>query len=87
MLAEDPNILPMQLLLCYDRQFSSVQFSPLTDWVIGGGEGELEGRISGDPLPVFSAGGPFEQFQHGQGCPAFDVVHPTFPLPTMAPTL
>ena len=24
------------------------------------------------------------QFWHGQGCPVFDVVHPTFPLPTTA---
>ena len=32
-----------------------------------------------DPLPVFSAGGPCEQF-----CPLFDVVHPAFPLPTTA---
>ena len=38
--------------------------------------------------PVFSAGGPCEQFWHGQGCPLFDVVHPAFPLPTTAsPTL
>ena len=33
----------------------------------------------------FSAGGPFEQFWHGQGCPLFDVVHPAFPLPTTVP--
>ena len=65
-------------------QFSSVQFSPLTDWVVWG----HEGRFSRDPLPVFSAGGPCEQFWHGQGCPFFDVVHPAFPLPTTAsPTL
>ena len=33
-------------------------------------------------------GGPCEQFWHGQGCPHFDVVHPSFPLPTTAsPTL
>ena len=38
--------------------------------------------------PVFSAGGPCEQFWHGQGCPLFDVVHPAFPLPiTVSPTL
>ena len=47
-----------------------------------------EGRFSRDPLPVFSAGGPCEQFWHGQGCPVFDVVHPAFLLPTTAsPTL
>ena len=45
--------------------------------------GGLEGPFSRDPLPVFSAGGPFEQFSHGQGCPLFDVVHPAFPLPTI----
>ena len=43
---------------------------------------------SADSLPVFSAGGPCEQFWHGQICPLFDVVHPAFPLPTTAsPTL
>ena len=43
-----------------------------------------EGRFSGDPLPVFSAGGHCEQFWHGQGCPFFDVVHPAFSVPTKA---
>ena len=53
----------------------------------GGGRG-LEGRFSRDPLPVFSADGPCEQFWRGQGCPLFDVVHPAFTLPTTAsPTL
>ena len=61
-------------------QHSSVQFSPLTDWVVGGGGGH-EGRFSRYLLPDFSAGGPCEQFWHGQGCPLFDVVHPAFPLP------
>ena len=28
----------------------------------------------------FFAGGPCEQFWHGQGRPLFDVVHPAFPL-------
>ena len=32
----------------------------------------------------FSAGGPCEQFWHGQGCPLFDFVHAAFPLPTTA---
>ena len=45
--------------------------------------GQHEGWFRRDPLPVFSAGGPCEQFWHGQGCPLFHVVHPTFPLPTM----
>ena len=44
--------------------------------------GEHEGRFSKDPLPHFSAGGPGEQFWHGQGCPLLDVVHPAFLLPT-----
>ena len=65
-----------------------VQLNPLTVWVEGGGGGGHEGRFSWDPLPVFSAGGPCEQFWHGQGCPLFNVVHPAFPLPTTAsPTL
>ena len=46
----------------------------------GSSEGP-DGRFSRDPLPVFSAGGPCEQFWHGHGCPLFDVVHPAFPLP------
>ena len=47
-----------------------------------------EERFSRYPLPVFSAGGPCDQFWHRQGCPLFDVVHPAFPLPTAAsPTL
>ena len=64
-------------------QFSSVH--SLDRLVRRGGN---EGRISRDPLPVFSAGGPCRQYRHGQGCPLFDVVHPTFPLTTTAsPTL
>ena len=61
----------------------------------GGGDVDQIGSLGGhggwssrDPLPVFSAGGPCEQFWHGQGCPLFGVVHPAFPLLTMAsPTL
>ena len=41
-------------------------------------------RFSRDPLPVFSAGGPCEQFWHGQIRPLFDVVTQAFPLPTTA---
>ena len=53
-----------------------------------GRQGGHEERFSRDPLPVFSVGGPWEQFWHGQGCPLFDVVHPAFSLPTTAsPTL
>ena len=61
-----------------------VQFSPLTDRVVRG----HKGQFSRDPFSVFSAGGPCEQFWHGQRCPLFDVVHPAFPLPiTALPTL
>ena len=63
------------------KQFSSVP------WLIGLSEGH-ERWFSMDPLPVFSAGGPCEQFWHRQGCPLFDVVHPAIPLPTTAsPTI
>ena len=43
---------------------ASVQFSSVPR-PIGSSEGH-EGRFSRDPLPVFSAGGPYEQFWHGQ---------------------
>ena len=57
---------------------STVQFIP---WQTGS-FGEHDRRLSGDPLPDFSAEGYCEQFWHGQGCPLFDVVHLAFPLPT-----
>ena len=41
-----------------------------------------EGRFSRDPLPVFSAEGPCEQFWYGQIRPLFNVVHPAFRLLT-----
>ena len=41
-------------------------------WPIGSSGGH-EGWFSRDPLPVFSAEGPCEQFWHGQGCPLFDL--------------
>ena len=50
--------------------------------------GEQEGGFTSDPLPVFSAGGPCEQFWHGQICPLFDAALPAFPLLTIvSPTL
>ena len=62
-------------------QFSSVP------WPIGS-SGGLEGQSSRDPLPVFSAGSPCEQFWHRQIRPLFDGVYPAFHLPTTAsPTL
>ena len=74
-------VLEDNLERSWTNQFSSVP------WQIGS-SGEHEGRFSGDPLPVFSAGGRREQFWHGQGCPLFDFVHPPFPLSTTAwPTL
>ena len=33
---------------------------------------------------LFSADDHCEQFWLGQGCPLFDVIHPAFPLATMA---
>ena len=64
-------------------QFSSVQFSPLTDWVI---RGNMRAYLAEILLPVFSAGGCRVQFWHGWGCPLFDVVQPAFVLPTTAST-
>ena len=57
-----------------DTISSSVHFSPVTNWVVGG----HDGWFRRDPLPVFSAEGPCEQFWHGQGCALFDV-HSAFP--------
>ena len=67
----------------------SVQFSPLTDWVVwgwmwGGSGGGHEEWFSRDLLPVDCARGPCEQFWYGQGCPLFDVAHPALHLPTTA---
>ena len=65
-----------------------VQFSPLTDWV--GGGGWVGGGVRNDSAEIlfqsFCAGGPCEQFRHNQGCQLFDVVHPASPLPTVART-
>ena len=70
-----------RIILLYLSINCSVQFSALTDWVIGG----REGRFSRDFLPVFFfAAGPCEQVRRGQECSFFDVVHSAFPLLTMA---
>ena len=61
----------------FEYQFTSVP------WLIGSSRGH-EGRFSRYSLPVFPAGGPCEQFWHGQGCPLFDGVHSAFPLQTTA---
>ena len=50
-------------------QFSSVQFSPLTNWVFRGTWWMTQQRF-------FSAGGPCKQFWHRQGCPLFDDINP-----------
>ena len=57
----------------------TVQFSPLTDWVIRGeGGGGHDIRLSRGPLPVFSAEKHIsEQFWRGQRCPLSDVVCPS----------
>ena len=53
-----------------------------------GRPGEHGGRVSRDPLLVFSSRGGCEQFWHRQGRPPFDVVHRAFSLPTtVSPTL
>ena len=63
---------------------SSIQFSSLDRW---GRRGNTRDDSSEILFPVFSAGGPRQQFRNGQGCPLFGV-HPAFPLPTTAsPTL
>ena len=54
-------------------------FSSHTKWQ-NEWSGGHEGRFSRNPIPVFSAGDPYEQFWHGQGCLLFDVVHQAFPL-------
>ena len=54
--------------------FCSVQFSPLTDWVVVGTWGTIQQRSSSS---LFCRR-PLWAFWHWQGCPLFDVVHPTF---------
>ena len=61
------------------NKFSSVQSLDRLDRRRG-----HKGRFSRDPPPVFPAGGPCEQFWHGQGCPLFGFVHQAFSLPTTA---
>ena len=65
-----------------EHQLSSVQFSSVPSSV-GSSEDmtDMNDEFIRDSLPVFSAGGPCEQFWHGQGCPLFDVVHPAICLP------
>ena len=66
----------------------TVQFTSVQSLGRLGRRREHEERFSRDSLPAISAGGPREQFWHGQGRPLCGVVHPAFPLPTTAsPTL
>ena len=68
----------------HNVQYSPVQFSPFTDWVVG----ETWWAIQWRSFPVFSAWSYRELFWHGQGRPLYDFVHPAFYLPTTAsPTL
>ena len=73
--------LHFSVLLC-PTEALSVRFSSVPGPT--GSSGAHEGRFSRDPLPVFSAGDPCEQFWHGQGCSLFDVVYPALPVPTAA---
>ena len=53
---------------CGFCSLTPVQFSPLTNWVMGVGVGwGHEGRFSRDPLPVFSAGGHHDASSSGTG--------------------
>ena len=66
---------------------SSVQFG-IQSLDRFGRRGDMTQQFSRDSLPVFSAGGPCWQFQNGQECPLFDIVHPAISLQTTAsPTL
>ena len=46
--------------------------------------GGHKGRFGSDPLVVFSAGGPCEQFRHGQGRLLIGIVRSAVPLLTTA---
>ena len=76
------NFWCLRKMVWIDQVQWVVQFSTVCSsvpWLIGLSVG-YEGRFSRDSLPVFSAGGPCEQFRHEKGCPLFDVVHPAIPL-------
>ena len=65
---------------------SSVQFSPLTDWVVGGTLGTI--HHSEILSQSFLQEVPVSSFCRGKGALLSDVVYPAFPLPTTAsPTL
>ena len=71
-----------------EAQFTSVQFTPLNDWVAEGTWRTIQGKKTPNFLPVFSARGRHEQFRHGQGRPLFVVVQTASPLPAaMLPAL
>ena len=84
-LSPPPLSVPLSISICLYFRCLSVQFSSVS-WPIRSSRGH-EGRFSRDPLPVFSAGGPREQFWHRQIRPLFDAVHPAFSLrTTLSPT-
>ena len=65
----------------YWIKYSSVQFSPLTDWVV-------RGDMMDDSAEILFQSFLQEQFLHGQGRSFYDVVQLAFPLSTTAsPTL
>ena len=68
-------LLPKTCILNNSVLKSSVLFNAAPDLL--GHQGDLRDDSAG-PLPDSC-----EQFWHGQGCPLFDVVQPTFSLPTM----
>ena len=66
--------------LSLKKKKKSVRFISLTVWIVagvtgtgrgGGGGAGHRNRVSTDPVPVFSAGSPSEQFWRGQGSPFF----------------
>ena len=64
----------------------SVQFSSLQSLVRLGCRVDMRDDSAEILFLSLSALGTCEQFWHGQGCPLFGVVHPSFPLPTTAST-
>ena len=73
-------VLYTLLHIQHTHTMAYVQFSSIS-WSIGPSRVH-DRRLSRNPLPVFSAGGPCDQFLHGQECPLFAVVHPAFRLPS-----
>ena len=78
-----PFDLVADLLLSAESVVSSVQSLDRL-----GRRGDMKDDSAEILFQSFSAGGPCEQFWHGQGCPHFDIVLPAFQLPiTASPAL